>query len=217
MATILGGCCGASSCDCEGERGKRGKRGKRGERGHRGHEGHDGDTGPTGPTGPTGFTGPAGITNVLPFAASFRVQYNNANPIVTVKDIVASPGIFIGFRPLGNRAEGTLFVFGDAITRGTATGSIAVPALGFIDEFVTIVLQPQNIAGSWVVPVDPAGITGPTPAQVAQAVPPLPPVVAGQPILVITVRSRHQQNGVTDNTSTTLEDVALNFSGAVGP
>jgi hypothetical protein len=161
----------------------------------------------------TGATGP-GFVDVLPFAASFRVQWNGANPVVTPKDIGAPPGIFVGFRPLGNRGEGTLFVVGP-ITRGTATASIAVPVLGFTTEFLAIVLQSRNFGGSWVVPVDAAGVTGPTPAQVAQAVPALPPVVPGQLVLEITVRSRHQQNGTTDNTSPVLEDVALNFSGAV--
>jgi hypothetical protein len=152
---------------------------------------------------------------VSPFAASFRVQWNGGAPIVTPKDIVAPPGLFIGFRSLGNRGEGTLFVFGNGVTRGTATASIAVPVLAFTTEFLAIVLQGRNFGGSWFVPVDAAGVTGPTPAQVAQAAPALPPVVPGQLVMEITVRSRHQQNGTTDNTSPVLEDIALNFSGAV--
>jgi hypothetical protein len=136
---------------------------------------------------------------------------------VTVKDIVAPPGIFIGLRPLSSKGEGTLFVFGNAITQGTANASIGVPVLGVIDEFLAIDLQGRNFGGSWVVAVDAAGVTGPTPAQVAQAIPPLPPVVPGQLLLEITVRSRHQQNAVTDNSAVILEDVALNFSGAVAP
>ena len=226
MGHILSPFCGCNDCEGErgerGERGKRGKRGHRGERGERGEQGERGDDGDTGPTGPTGATGPEGATgttgpglvDTLPFAASFRVQWNGGDPIVTPKDIVAPPGIFVGFRPLGNRGEGTLFVVGP-ITRGTAAASIAVPVLAFTTEFLAIVLQGRNFGGSWVVPVDAAGVTGPTPAQVAQAVPALPPVVPGQLVLEITVRTRHQQNGTTDNTSPVLEDIALNFSGAV--
>lgn len=191
----------------EGEQGERGEHGKRGHRGHRGHAGHDGATGPTGP----------GSSNVFPFAASFRLQWNDGAPIATVKDIVAPPGIFVGLAPLINRAEGTLYVFGDSITRGAVTASIGIPVLASQNELLATMLQGRSIAGSWVGTVDPAGITGPTPAQVATAVPPLPPVVPGQPILEVTVRSRYQSGGTTNNTAALLEDVSLSFSGDVGP
>lgn len=177
-------------CDDDGERGKRGKRGHR---------------------------GPSGITNVLPFAASFRLQWNNGNPIVTVKDIVAPPGIFVGLSPLSNKAECALYVFGDAITRGAVTASIGINLLGSQNELLATMLQGFNVGGSWVVPVDAAGLIGPTPAEVAAATPALPPVVPGQLILAVTVRTRYQSDAVTNETALLLEDVTMSFSGSVGP
>lgn len=187
--------CGCNECECEGERGKRGKRGR---------------------TGPTGPTGPAGITDVLPFAASWRVQWNGGSPIVTVKDIVAPPGIFIGLSPLRARAECVIYVLGGALARGALTVSIGVPALAFQNELLATMLQGFNQGGSWVVAVDAAGITGPSPAQVAAASPALPPVVPGQPILTAIVRVRYQSNGTTNDTALLLEDVTMSFSGSVG-
>lgn len=202
MSTILGGCCGASNCGCEGERGKRGKRG------HRGHDGLDGAT------GPTGATGPAASSDIFTFAASWRLQWNAGAPIATVKDIVAPPGLFVGLSALGNRAECILYVFGPAITRGAVAASIGLPVLASQNELLATMLQGGNHAGSWIVLV--GGPGGPTPAQVAAAVPPLPPVLPGTPILAVTVRTRYQSMGTTNNTALLLEDVSMSFAGSVG-
>lgn len=241
MSSILSGCCFSSSCEC-GECGERGKRGKRGKRGHRGHDGHDGDTGATGatgstgptgatgpsdgPTGPTGPTGPFGLTGstgptgpdttsgIFTFSASWRLQWNGGDPIVTVKDIGAPPDLFVGLAALSNRAECVLYAFGPALTRGAVTASIGLPVLASQNELLATMLQGGNHAGSWIVLVDGPG--GPTPAQVAAAVPPLPPAAPGTPILAVTVRTRYQSMGTTDNTNVLLEDVSMSFAGSVG-
>jgi hypothetical protein len=180
-------------------------------------EGRDDERGPRGHRGHRGATGPAGVSDVFPFAASWRVQWNGGTPIVTVKDIVAPPGISVGLAPISNRGEATLYVFGDSITRGAVTAVIGTPLAPATNELLATMLQGYNVGGSWVVPVDAAGVTGPTPAQVAAAIPALPPVVPGQLILVATVRARYQSGATTNNTAALLEDVTLSFSGAVGP
>jgi hypothetical protein len=136
---------------------------------------------------------------------------------VTVKDVVAPAGIFVGLAPISNRGEGTLYVFGDSIARGAVAASIGVPTLATLNELLATMLQGRDPSGSWVVIVDAAGITGPTPAEVAAAVPALPPVVPGQLILEVAVRARYQSDGTTNNTAALLEDVTLSFSGDVGP
>jgi hypothetical protein len=157
------------------------------------------------------------LSGVFPFAASWRLQWNNGAPIVTVKDIVAPPGIFVGLSPLGNRAECVLYVFGIVpLTQGAATASIGLSG-GLANELMVTMLQGYDVAGSWVVPVDAAGITGPTPAQVATAVPALPAVIPGQLVLAVTVRVRYQSGGTTNATATLLEDVTMSFSGDVAP
>ncbi len=235
--------CDCNECDC-GEGGERGRRGRRGRTGPTGPTGpSDGPTGPTGPigltgpagptgstgptgptgpigttgsTGPTGVTGPAGSLPSSPFAASWRIQWNGGNPIITTKDIVTPPGVFAGLSPISNRGECTLYVVGPAVTTsGAVTASIGLPVLASQNELLATMLQGFNHAGSWVVSVDPAGITGPTPAQVATAVPALPAVIAGQPILAVTVRTRYQSGGTTNNTNVLLEDVSMSFSGSV--
>ena len=201
--------------DCDDD--ERGERGKRGKRGHDGRDGFDGSTGPTGPTGSTGATGatgPAPSSDIFTFAASWRLQWNGGAPIATVKDIVAPPGVFVGLSALGNRAECVLYVFGPAITRGAVTASIGLPVLASQNELLATMLQGGNHAGSWIVLV--GGPGGPTPAQVAAAVPPLPPVLPGTPILAVTVRTRYQSMGTTDNTNVLLEDVSMSFAGSVG-
>lgn len=236
--------CDCDECG-EGERGERGRRGRRGSTGATGPTGpSDGPTGPTGfagptgPTGPTGFTGPTGPTGptgatgstgttgstgptgpdttsgIFTFAASWRLQWNAGAPIATVKDIVAPPGLFVGLAPLGNRAECVLYVFGPAITQGAVAASIGLPVLASQNELLATMLQGGNHAGSWIVLV--GGPGGPTPAQVAAAVPPLPPAAPGTPILAVTVRTRYQSMGTTDNTNVLMEDVSMSFAGSVG-
>jgi hypothetical protein len=185
-------------CDDDDDNEERGKRGRRGR------------------TGATGPTGPAESSGVLSFAASWRLQWNGGNPIVTPKDVVAPPGISVGLAPISSRGECVLYVVGDTIAHGAVTASIGVPALATLNELLATMLQGYDQGGSWVVPVDAAGITGPTPALVALAVPALPPVVPGQLILAVTVRSRYQSGGTTNNTAALLEDVTMSFSGAVG-
>lgn len=180
-------------------------------------EGDRGDRGRRGRRGPTGPTGSAGVADVLPFAASWRVQWNGGDPIVTTKDVVAPSGISAGLAPISLRGQGVLYVVGDSITRGAVTVSIGVPSLPSLNELLATMLEGYDQGGSWVVPVDAAGILGPTPAAVALAVPALPAVVPGQRILAVTVRSRYQSDGTTNNTAALLEDVTLSFSGAVGP
>ncbi|MGA9595193.1 MAG: hypothetical protein WBV06_03490, partial [Acidimicrobiia bacterium] len=166
-------------------------------------------------TGPTGPTGPAGPLDVFSFAASWRIQWNAGSPIVTVKDLAVPDGIYVGLQPLTSRAECQLYVLGDSpLSQGALAASIGVPTLATQNEILAIMLQGYS-NGSWIVAVDPAGVTGPTPAQVAAAVPPLPAVVAGDLILAATVRARYQSAGTTNNTAALLEDVSMSFSGTV--
>lgn len=204
----------------DGPTGPTGPTGTTGSIGATGPTGSTGTTGPTGPTGPLGLTGSTGPTGpdtasgISTFAASWRLEWNGGAPIATVKDIVAPPDLFVGLLPLSSRANCTLFVFGPAITRGAVTASIGLPVLASLNELLSTMLQGGNHAGSWIVLVDGPG--GPTVAQVAAAVPPLPPVLPGTPILSVTVRTRYQSMGTTNNTDVLLEDVSMSFAGSVG-
>lgn len=105
-------------------------------------------------------------------------------------------------------------MFGPAITQGAVTASIGLPVLASQNELLATMLQGGNHAGSWIVLV--GGPGGPTPAQVAAAVPPLPPVLPGTPILAVTVRTRYQSMGTTNNQDVLMEDVSMSFAGSVG-
>ncbi len=144
--------------------------------------------------------------NVLPWSASWRLQFNGGAgaQIATLITVNAPPGVQIGLDPnAGTRGKGIIYATGGDFVRGNvAVNSYSYASLP-ADESITLcggAAPAMQVVTSALF----ATLAALTPAVVCGG---------GAPVLLTTFEHRWQSGATTNSTDTALEDLVITASG----